>query len=91
MSGARNCQNESSKFLETETDKMVQFLGPETFQKCEFLGPETVEMSQQNFWSQKLTHWFSFWGQKPYFMGEWNFMVVALCRFDHVADIYTGQ
>ena len=64
----------SANFLVPETDKMVQFLGPEIFQKRQFLGPEIVKMSQQNFWSQKLTKWLSFWGQKPYFMGEWNFM-----------------
>ena len=30
VSGPRNRRNESAKFLEPETDKMVQFLGPET-------------------------------------------------------------
>ena len=30
VSGPRNRRNESAKFLELETDKMVQFLGPET-------------------------------------------------------------
>ena len=59
------------RFQAPETDKMV--LGPETCQKCQFLAPENVEMSQQNFWSQKLTKGVSIWGQKPYVMGEWNF------------------
>ena len=53
---------------------MVQFLGPETDIILQFLAPEKVKMGQQNFWSQKLTKWFSFWGQKPYFMGEWNYI-----------------
>ena len=68
----------SATFLEPETDKMVQFLGPETDIILQFLAPEKVKMGQQNFWSQKLTKWFSFWGQKPYFMGEWNFMSKAV-------------
>ena len=54
---------------------MVQFLGPETDINLQFLAPEKVQMGQQNFWSQKLTKWFSFWGQKPYFMGEWNYIM----------------
>ena len=53
---------------------MGQFLAPETDRHVQFLAPEIVNMGQKNFWSQKLTKWFSFWGQKPYFMGEWNFM-----------------
>ena len=53
---------------------MVQFLGPETDIILQFLAPEKVKMGQQNFWSQKLTKWFSFWGQKLYFMGEWNYI-----------------
>ena len=57
-----------------ETDKMVQFVGPETDSIRQFLAPEKVKMGQQNFWCQKLTKWFSFWGQKPYFMGEWNYI-----------------
>ena len=54
---------------------MVQFLAPETDVKFQFLAPETVKMCQLIFWSQKLTKWFSFWDQKPYFMGKWNFMI----------------
>ena len=53
---------------------MVRFLGPETDIILQFLAPGKVKMGQQNFWSQKLTKWFSFWGQKPYFMGEWNYI-----------------
>ena len=53
---------------------MVQFLVPEIDVKFQFLAPETVKMCQLIFWSQKLTKWFSFWGQKPYFMGEWNYI-----------------
>ena len=53
---------------------MGQFLGPETERNEQFLAPEIVNMGQKNFWSQKLTKWFSFWGQKLYFMGEWNYI-----------------
>ena len=59
---------------------MVHFLGPETVQKRQFLGPEIVKMCQQNFWSQKLTKWFSFLGQKPDIMGKWKFMPRVLGR-----------
>ena len=62
--------------LKPEIVKMGQFLAPETDRNVQFLAPEIVNMGQKNFWSQKLTKWFSFWGQKPYFMGEWNFMAV---------------
>ena len=37
---------------------------------------ENEKMGQQNFWRQKLTKWFSFWGQKLYFMCEWNYIVM---------------
>ena len=68
----------SANFLEPQTDKMVQFLGPETDIILQFLAPEKVKMGQQNFWSQKLTKWVSFLGQKPYFMGEWNYIVKSI-------------
>ena len=51
----RNCQNGSGKFVEPESDKMIQFLGPETCRKCLFLGPEIVKLRQENFGRQKLT------------------------------------
>ena len=56
---------------------MGQFLAPETDRNVQFLAPEIVNMGQKNFWSQKLTKWFSFWGQKLYFMGEWNYIDLA--------------
>ena len=55
---------------------MVQFLAPETDKNFQFLAQETGKMCQQNSWSQKLTKWFSFWGQKLYVMGEWNSIVI---------------
>ena len=54
--------------------KMGQFLAPETDRNAQFLAPEIIIMGQKNFLSQKLTKWFSFWDQKPYFMGEWKYI-----------------
>ena len=71
---------------------MVQFLAPETDIKFQFLAQKTVEMGQQNFWRQKLTKWFSFWGQKPYFMGEWNYITYIALQVDiHVNNNKFGS
>ena len=70
---------------------MGQFLGPETFQKRQFLGPEIVKMCHQNFWGQKLTKWFSFWGQKLYFMGEWNYIIQRLILNMHKDHKQSGH
>ena len=81
----------SANFLVPETNKMVQFLGPETDINLQFLAPENVEIGQQDFWSQKLTKWFSFWGQKPYFMGEWNFMASVHTKVVNYKSANTKQ
>ena len=42
-------------------------------------------MGQQNFLSKKLMKWFSFWGQKLYIMGEWNY-INKLDMFNYIRE-----
>ena len=63
------------QFLVSQTVNMCQFfLKPETDKRVQFLSPEIDIDLQQNFFSQRLEKCGSFWGQIPYFMGEWNYI-----------------
>ena len=58
-------------------------MGLNTDINLQFLATEPVKMVQQNVWNQKLTNCINFWGQKQYFLGEWNYIGFSPLHFQY--------